>query len=83
MQVSKRLVVKKEIPIDTSKEFDLIKSMDVAMADYYCKSGNLEVGLKKYREALPKIIDDNERSIVVNKFLNYSMNCAQKLMKDK
>ncbi len=83
MQVSKRLVVKKEIPIDTSKEFDLIKSMDVAMADYYCKSGNLEVGLKKYREALPKIIDDNERSIVVNKFLNYSMNYAQKLMNEK
>lgn len=35
MQVSKRLVVRKEIPMDNSR--DLISSMDVAMAEYYCK----------------------------------------------
>ena len=39
MQVSKRLVVRKEIPVDNSK--DLISSMDVAMAEYYCKNNNL------------------------------------------
>ena len=32
MQVSRRLVIKKEIPIDTAK--DLLYSMDTAMAEY-------------------------------------------------
>ena len=40
MQVSKRLVVRKEIPMDNSK--DLIVSMDVAKAEYYCKNNNFE-----------------------------------------
>ena len=44
MQVSRRLVVKKEIPIDNSK--DLIQSMDVAMAEYYCRNNNYERGLE-------------------------------------
>ena len=36
VQVSKRLVIKKEVPIDNSK--DLVNSLDVAMAEYYCKN---------------------------------------------
>ena len=36
MQVSKRLVVKKEVPIDYSKE--LVNSLDVALADYHCNN---------------------------------------------
>ena len=40
MQVSKRLIVRKEVPIDNSK--DLISSLDVAMAEYYCKNENYE-----------------------------------------
>ena len=56
MQVSKRLVVRKEIPVDNSK--DLISSMDVAMAEYYCKNNNYERGLqilgKQFRKYLMK-----------------------------
>ena len=46
MQVSKRLVVRKEIPMDNSR--DLISSMDVAMAEYYCKNNNYDRVLEIY-----------------------------------
>ena len=61
MQVSKRLVVRKEIPVDNSK--DLISSMDVAMAEYYCKNNNYERGLEIFREAIPEIIDEAEADL--------------------
>ena len=77
MQVSRRLVTTKEIPIDTKKETDLINSMDIAMSEQYCKSGNLELGLKKYREVIPKIINENEKRNVINKYLNFSLGYGQ------
>ena len=71
MQVSKRLVVRKEIPIDNSK--DLISSMDVAMAEYYCKNNNYERGLEIFREAIPEIIDEADRNNVINILLKQSI----------
>lgn len=81
MQVSKRLVVRKEIPVDNSK--DLISSMDVAMAEYYCKNNNYERGLQIFREAIPEILDEAERNGVINQYINQAVSYAQKLSLDK
>ena len=81
MQVSKRLVVRKEIPMDNSR--DLISSMDVAMAEYYCKNNNYDRGLEIYREAISSITDEAERNCVINQYINQVINYAQKLNLDK
>ena len=81
MQVSKRLVVRKEIPMDNSR--DLISSMDVAMAEYYCKNNNYDRGLEIYREAISSITDEAERNCVINQYINQAINYAQKLTLDK
>ena len=75
MQVSKRLVVRKEIPMDNSK--DLIISMDVAMAEYYCKNNNYERGLELFREVIPTIPDEAERNNLINHYMNFAMMHAQ------
>ena len=81
MQVSKRLVVRKEIPMDNSK--DLIVSMDVAMAEYYCKNNNYERGLEIFREIIPTINDEVERNDVINNYMGHAINYAQRLFIDK
>ena len=81
MQVSKRLVVRKEIPMDNSR--DLISSMDVAMAEFYCKNNNYDRGLEIYREAISSITDEAERNCVINQYINQAINYAQKLNLDK
>ena len=81
MQVSKRLVVKKEIPIDNSK--DLINSMDIALAEYHCKNDNFERGLEIYRELIPTITDEPEKNSVVNQYINFALQYAQKMFADK
>ena len=81
MQVSKRLVVRKDIPMDNSR--DLISSMDVAMAEYYCKNNNYDRGLEIYREAISSITDEAERNCVINQYINQAINYAQKLNLDK
>ena len=80
MQVSKRLVVQKEIPIDVAKETELLTSMDIAMAEEYCKTGAFPLGLKKFREVIPKIYNEHEKRAVTNKYLNYAMTCGQQLI---
>lgn len=77
MQISKRLVVRKEIPMDNSK--DLITSMDVAMAEYYCKNKNYERGLELFREVIPAINDEAERNNITNNYMNYALQYAQKM----
>ena len=79
MQVSKRLVIRKEIPLDVVKSAELLTSMDVAMAEEYCKEGSFPLGLKKFRETIPKITNPDEKRNVTNKYINYAMGCAQKL----
>ena len=81
MQVSKRLVVRKEIPIDTSK--DLINSMDVALAEHHCRNNNEERGLKIFRDLIPNLYIDNEKSRVTNLYINYALNYAHKLFNEK
>lgn len=81
MQVSRRLLVKKEIPIDNSK--DLIHSMDIAMAEYYCKNNNYERGLEIFREVIPNTSDDAERNEIINKYLTQALTYSQKLVTDK
>ena len=73
MQVSKRLVVRKEVPLDVVKEAELLTSMDIALAEEYCKAGALQTGLNKFRETIPKIVEERERRTVTNKYLNYAM----------
>ncbi len=81
MQVSKRLVVKKEIPIDNSK--DLINSMDIALAEYYCKNNDFERGLEIYREVIPNIYEQNEKFSVTNQYMNYATSYARKMAAEK
>ncbi len=81
MQVSKRLVVRKEIPIDSSKE--LLNSLDVSMADYYCKNGNFKRGLELFRSAIDKTFNENERINITNKYLNAALFYGRKLFSEK
>ena len=81
MQVSKRLVVRKEIPMDNSK--DLIISLDEAMAEYYCKNNNFPRGLEIYREVIPTILDEAEQNRIVNQYINYALQYAQQMSLDK
>lgn len=81
MQVSRRLTVKKEIPIDTSK--DLVNSMDVALADFYCRTNNVERGLEIYREVLPNIYDVEEKEKVLQLYMSQVMKYAKKMMIDQ
>lgn len=83
MQVSRRLVITKEVPIEAKREADLLTSMDIAMSEQYCRAGNMENGLKKYREVIPKIFDEREKRAVINKYLNFSMSYGQKLMNEQ
>lgn len=62
---------------------DLISSMDVAMAEYYCKNNNYDRGLEIYREAISSITDEAERNCVINQYINQAINYAQKLNLDK
>ena len=80
VQVSKRLVVKKEIPMDNSK--DLVNSLDIALADYHCGQKNFEKGLQIYRDIIPQL-SEFERNQVINKYINYALQYASTMAKDK
>ena len=45
VQVSKRLVVRKEVPLDNSK--DLVNSLDLALAEYHCNQKKNEKSTQK------------------------------------
>ncbi len=80
-QISKRLVVKKEIPMDNSK--DLVNSLDIALAEYHCTQKDYEKGLKIYREILPQLVDYQERMSTLHKYIDFSLQYAQSMTKDK
>ena len=80
VQVSKRLVIKKEVPIDNSK--DLINSLDIALADHHCNNKNYEKGLQIYREILPQLFD-SEKNQVMNRYITHSLNYAQNMYQEK
>lgn len=80
VQVSKRLVVRKEVPIDNSK--DLVNSLDLALAEYYCTNNDYEKGLEVYRSIIPQLLD-SERNIAINKYMNFAMQYAADKTKDK
>lgn len=79
-QVSKRLVIKKEIPLENSK--DLLSSLDIGLADFYCSNKNFEKGLALYREIIPHLFEE-ERGNTTNKFINHSLFYAQSLMREQ
>ena len=79
MQVSKRLVIRKEVPLDASRQIELLNSMDIAMAEEYCKAGALQIGLKKFRDTIPKIFNEEDKRNVINKYINYAMHGGQQL----
>ena len=80
VQVSKKLVVRKEIPMDNSK--DLVNSLDIALAEYHCTNKDYEKGLKLYREILPTL-SDVERNLASHKYIDFSLQYAQEKTKDK
>ena len=79
MQVSRRLVVRREVPLNAVKEAELLTSMDITLAEEYCKSGALQTGLSKFRETIPKITVEPEKRLATNKYLNYAMQGGRKL----
>ncbi len=83
MQVSKRLIVKKEVPIDVVRETDLVNSMDAAMSEQYCIAGDFATGLKKFREVIPKLTNEREKRDTINKYLNYATMQGQQLMNNQ
>ena len=80
VQVSKRLVITKQVPMDTSKE--LMNSLDVALADHHCNNKNFEKGLQIYKTTLP-LIQEHEYNFVFNRFLNHTLQYAKILSDDK
>lgn len=79
VQVSRQLVVRKEIPLDNST--DLVTSMDIALAEYHCKQRNFEKGLKIYRETIP-MLSEAERVSVYNKYIQFSLDYAASLTRE-
>jgi len=79
VQVSRQLVVKKEVPLDNST--DLVNSMDLALAEYYCQHKDYEKGLKIYREILP-VLYDTEKINTTNKYINFAMEYASSLTRE-
>ena len=79
VQVSKRLVVRKEVPIDNSLE--LLTSLDIALADYYCEHGQFEKGIELFRKALA-FAPDHEKISLMNKYLNHCFGYAGALSKE-
>ena len=80
VQVSKRLIVRKEIPLEISK--DLVSSLDIALAEYYCTNKDFEKGLRLYRDIIPTLPDE-ERNNALNKYINFSMVYAQTMSQEK
>lgn|GEM_PF-719903 len=80
VQISKQLIVRKEIPLDNST--DLVNSLDVALAEYHCTNKEYEKGLKIYREILPQL-SDAERFPVLNKYINFALAYARSMSQDK
>lgn len=80
VQVSKRLVVRKEVPVDNARE--LVTSLDMSMADYYCVQKNYEKGLKMYRDMIPTLIE-NDRRIAEKKYMSHALNYAQTLYNEQ
>ncbi len=80
VQVSKRLVVRKEVQIDNPQE--LITSLDLGMADYYCNSKNFIKGLELYKNIISKL-PDVEKQQAINKYINYTLQYGQNLMQEQ
>lgn len=70
VQVSKPLIVRKEIPIDNAKE--LANSLDLALAEYYCNKKEFDKGLEIYRSILPQLTE-TERAQNTNKYINFAL----------
>ena len=80
VQVSRPLVIKKEVPVENASE--LISSLDLAIADYHCTNNNYEKGLTLYREVISKTFG-NERNVIVDKYINHSLKYGQILTNDQ
>ena len=80
VQVSKRLVVRKEVPIDNSK--DLIDSLDLALADYHCSNKDYEKGLPIYRSIMP-MLTELERNNVLHKYITHSLQYGESMKQEK
>ncbi|MCQ2753865.1 MAG: tetratricopeptide repeat-containing glycosyltransferase family protein [bacterium] len=80
VQISKRLVVSREIPLDESKA--LISSLDTALAEYYCLHKDYDKGLKLYREILPKL-NTEEYNRTLSAYIGFSMQYAQEMSSNK
>jgi len=80
VQVSRQLVVRKEVPIDNAADF--IGSVDVALAEHYCNIKNFEKGLALFKETFPHLLD-SKREYAMNKYINYALQHAQALSQEK
>lgn len=80
VQVSKRLVVKKEVPIENTR--DMVNSLDIAIAEYHCSQKNYEKGLKIFRDLIP-LLPIEEQQPLINKYIRFSFEYGQVLSKEE
>lgn len=81
VQVSKKLLVRAGVVVEDYRE--LMNSLDIALAEHYCKEKKYEKGLELYRNILPLYMSKPEYTGISNKFFNYSLMYGGELTKDK
>ena len=79
VQISKKLVVKKEVVIDNAQE--LSKELDFAMADYYCSKKEFKKGLDEYKRLLADTENSHPKN-ALKKYIDYSLLYASQLTKE-
>ena len=80
MQVSKPLIVKKEIIYDSSKEF--VVPLDFTMADYYLEQKEDKKGLDIIKKLLPDISDD-KKEITKKRYVEHALEYGKILQKEQ
>ena len=79
VQISKKLVVKREVALDGAQE--LADELDLAMADYYCSKKDYVKGLAEYKRMFSKSIESQKKTIL-QKYIDYSLLYASQLMRE-
>ena len=81
MQVSKKLVIKKEVVIPNAME--LMYSLDMVRADAYCKNANYEKGLAIYKDIISKTNGEQEKQKVIDQYINHIIIYERKIYLEK
>jgi len=79
VQISKKLMIKKGVPVTNVKE--LTDSLDISMAEFYCVQKNYEKGLAAFRKILPHLNETGQR-MALARYIEHSLNYGGILFKE-